>query len=246
MLPRFLATSIDPAHGTASLDPDESHHLTHVVRLGAGDEVAVFDGAGHEYRARVERTGRGGTELRILEELVPAAEPAVRLTLAQSLLKGDRMDAVVRDATMMGAAVVVPVVTEHTAASRRLLHEGRASERWRRVAVASAKQCRRAVIPAIGEGTTFGRCIAEDTSAVRLLLVEPMPVVEGHPLSVVHGARPLSATILVGPEGGWSSEEVGSAISAGWTPITIGRRTLRADAVAIVAIGILQYLWGDL
>ena len=246
MLPRFLATEIDPASGTAVLAGDEAHHLSHVMRLRAGDEIAVFDGRGREFRARIERVSRGGASLRLLDAIQPAAEPAVHLTLAQAVLKGEKMDNVVRDATMMGVSAVQPVVTEHTAVRRAASQDGKAQERWRRVAIASAKQCRRAVLPEIGAGVAFADWVAQDAAALRLLLAEPSADVQAHGLAALNGPRPASASLLVGPEGGWSATEVEMALRAGWTAITFGRRTLRADAVAIVAIGVLQYLWGDL
>jgi len=247
MLPRFLATDIDAAAGTASLAADESHHLTHVLRLRFGDEIAVFDGSGREFRARIERVSRDGVRLRLLDEITAAPEPAVRLTLAQAVLKGDRMDDVVRDATMMGAAAIEPIVTEHTTVRLKALEEGRPAERWRRIAVASAKQCRRAVLPIVGSGTAFSGWLAQDRAEVRLLLIEPGASIEGHAPTVIDGgARPSSATLMVGPEGGWSAAEIEDAVRAGYVPVTLGRRTLRADAVAIVAIGVLQFLWGDL
>jgi 16S rRNA (uracil1498-N3)-methyltransferase len=243
MLPRFLAESIDAAAGTARLPEDEARHLSHVLRLAAGDEVAVFDGAGREFRARVERVGKDGADLRLLEEFPAASEPAVRLTLAQAVIKGEKMDDVVRDATMMGVAAIEPLVTEHTVAHMRA---GRAPERWRRIAVASAKQCRRAVVPAIGPGSAFVDWLPQDRAGMRLLLVEPSAAVEGHPVSTLGSTRPASASLMVGPEGGWSVGEIEAAVRAGCVPITLGRRTLRADAVPIVAIGLLQFIWGDL
>ncbi len=246
MLPRFLAADLDAISSSATLSSEETHHLTSVMRLRFGDEIAVFDGNGREYRARIERVSREGTELRLLEELQPAAEPAVRLTLAQAVLKGDRMDEIVRDATMMGVAAIEPIVTAHTIARGAVL-EGRGSDRWRRIAIASAKQCRRAVLPIVGTGTAFLDFVVQDSSALRVLLVEPEAAAPGHPLSVLRGDnRPESATLAVGPEGGWSAEEIEAALRAGWVPITLGRRTLRADAVPIVAIAVLQALWGDL
>jgi 16S rRNA (uracil1498-N3)-methyltransferase len=243
-LPRFLASEIDPAGGLASLSIDETHHLTSVLRLRAGDEVAVFDGAGREFRARIERATRGGAELRLIEELQPAPEPAVRLTLAQAVLKGDAMDDVVRDATMMGVAAIEPLVSAHTIA-RGALRGGRGAERWRRIAIASAKQCRRAVVPAIGEGVAFDEWIAQDRSALRVMLVEPQAG-GGQPVSTLRDRRPESATIAVGPEGGWTAGEIETAVRAGWLPVTLGRRTLRADAMPIVAIAVVSTLWGEL
>src|SRR5215510_11160978 len=235
MLPRFLA-AIDPASGTARLPEDEARHLSQVMRLRVGDEIAVFDGAGREFRACVDRIARDGASARLIEEQAAAPEPAVRVTLAQAALKGEKMDDVVRDATMMGVAAIEPLVTAHTAAH---LKEGRAPDRWWRIAVASAKQCRRAVVPDIGEGMRFDQWIARDASAFRVLLVEPSAAVEGRPASSLAGARPPSATILIGPEGGWSAAEIDAAVAAGYIPVTLGQRTLRADAVPVVALSVL-------
>jgi 16S rRNA (uracil1498-N3)-methyltransferase len=243
MLPRFLATSVDVSASLARLEADEARHLAQVLRLAVGDEVVVFDGAGREFRARIERIARDGADVRLIEEVAAAPEPAVRLTLAQAVLKGEKMDDVVRDATMIGVSAIEPLVTDHTAAHMK---PGRAPERWRRIAIASAKQCRRAVVPAIGVGSAFADFLATDRASLRLLLVEPSASVEGHPPSTLAGDRPDSASLLVGPEGGWSAEEIQSAVAAGCIPITLGRRTLRADAVPIVAIGVLQFVWGDL
>ena len=253
MLPRFLG-AIDARSATARLGEDEARHLSQVLRLHPGDEVAVFDGAGREFRARVARVSRDGADLALLDVAAAAAEPAVRLTLGQSVLKGDKMDDVVRDATMMGVTAVEPLITAHTVAHMKA---GAAPERWRRIAIASAKQCRRAVLPLIGAGMGFDDWLARDTAEVKLILVEPAA------LSAVSGSgadkpgadwtqdaqlqtRPASASLLVGPEGGWSTDEIDRAVRAGYRPLTLGRRTLRADAVPVVAISVLQYLWRDL
>src|SRR5437016_5604908 len=115
MLPRFLG-AIDLASATARLAGDEARHLSQVLRLVAGDEVTVFDGGGREFRARVERVSRDAADLALLDESAAAAEPGVRLTLAQAVLKGDKMDDVVRDATMMGVAAIEPLIPAHTGA----------------------------------------------------------------------------------------------------------------------------------
>ncbi len=248
MLARFLG-AIDAVSATARLESDEARHLSQVLRLGPGDEVTVFDGAGREFRARVERVSRDGADLALLDQSIPLAEPAVRLTLAQGVLKGDKMDDVVRDATMMGVAAVEPIVTAHTIAHMK---PGAAPERWRRIAIASAKQCRRAVLPTIGVGLTLDAWIADDQAEVKLILVEP---VNADASGAQRGAAacsdlgttvPRSASLLVGPEGGWDAAEILRAVHAGYRPLTLGRRTLRSDAVPVVAVSVLQYMWGDL
>jgi len=249
MLPRFLG-AIDVACGTAHLADDEARHLSQVLRLRAGDDVTVFDGAGREFRARVERLSHDGADLALLGESIAVPEPRVHLTLVQAVLKGDKMDDVVRDATMMGVAAIAPLITAHTVAHMK---PGGAPERWRRIAVASAKQCRRAVLPSIGTGMTFDDWLARDGAEVRLILVEPAIGTEAAPVSNATAEyadlskrAPASASLLVGPEGGWSPEEIGLARRVGYSSLTLGRRTLRADAVPVVALSVLQYLWGDL
>lgn len=243
MPPRFFSAALDAAAGTARLSEEEARHLAQVLRLRAGDDVHVFDGAGHEFLARVERIHRDGAELRLIEPRPAAAEPRVALTLAQAALKGDKMDDVVRDATMMGAAAVEPLVTEHTVAHMK---PGRAPERWHRIAIASAKQCGRAVLPVIGRGRTLAEWLAADRAERRLILVEPNAASPGRSLESIASSPPASASLLVGPEGGWSPAEIETAIAAGYLPMTLGRRTFRADAVAIIAIAALQTLWNDL
>ena len=170
MLPRFLLSSVDLPNRTARLDAEEARHLSQVLRLGVGDEVAVFDGAGREFRAVVERVARDAADLRVVEEIAAAPEPAVRVTLAQAVLKGDKMDDVVRDATMMGVAAIVPLITEHTVAH---VKPGATPDRWRRIAIASAKQCRRAVVPVVHPAVRFADWLSTDHSAVKILLTEP-------------------------------------------------------------------------
>src|SRR5467141_1391123 len=113
-LSRFFAPSLDPGDETVTLPRDESVHLTRVMRLGVGDSVAVFDGRGHEFLARVVGFERRDVRVQLLSRVEAAKEPAVPITLAQSVLKGDKMDEVVRDAVMLGVAAIQPIVTART------------------------------------------------------------------------------------------------------------------------------------
>jgi 16S rRNA (uracil1498-N3)-methyltransferase len=249
MLPRFFVPDlpIDDPRGEIPLPPDEARHLTRVLRLGAGDAIAVFDGRGREFRARVAAAARQAVSVRLEEPIQPAPEPSVRLTLAQAVLKPDAMDDVVRDATMLGAARIDPIVSAHVAVSDRALSGGRAVERWRRVAVASAKQCRRAVVPDVGDPRPLDVWLAAESHELGLILVEPAAS-DGNEVSLrsLAGRRAASAAMLVGPEGGWSAAERDAAIAAGFLPVTLGRLTLRADAVPVVAIALTRFVLGDL
>ena len=152
MAARFYAPDLNPSQQVARLPADEAHHLVKVLRLAPGAIVGVFDGRGNEWRARVETAGRDGVEVSLLEP-VPAQRPAVDITLVQAVLKGEPMDDVVRDCTMVGVAALQPVLTARTTVKTSVTLA--APERWRRIALASAKQCGAARLPDIGEVMTL-------------------------------------------------------------------------------------------
>jgi 16S rRNA (uracil1498-N3)-methyltransferase len=238
-LPRFYAPAIDG--DLAELPPDEAHHLTRVLRLGEGDDVSVFDGRGSEWRARVERAGRGGVRVRLVERVTPAAEPRVALTLAQAVLKGDKMDAVVRDATMLGVTAIQPLVTRRTIARATAARAESARERWRRVAIASAKQCRRAVVPDILPAAAFETWVQGVENGIMLIEPDAPGASAGNP-----PREPVNqAVLIVGPEGGWEEVEVAAGRGAGCAALTLAALTLRAETAPIVAISVLRGRWGD-
>ena len=243
---RFFAP-FDPGDEIVTLPRDEAEHLTRVLRIGVGDMVAVFDGRGHECLARVTAATRRDVSLQVLSRLDPAAEPDVPITLVQAVLKGEKMDDVVRDAVMLGAAAIQPIVSAHAEVTVAALMRGARLDRWRRVALASVKQSRRAVVPEIRTPLTIETYLEDPPAALRLMLVEPGAPVPAEPLSALRGdAVPADAVVLVGPEGGWTDQECVAAREHGVRLVRLGHRTLRADAVAIAAISVLQFLWGDL
>jgi 16S rRNA (uracil1498-N3)-methyltransferase len=245
---RFYAPDLVSGGPSVELPRDEAEHLSRVLRLGVGDQVQVFDGRGREYRGRVELVERARARVAVEGPVTPAAEPSVPLTLVQAVPKGDGMDRIVRDAVMLGVVAIVPLVSDRTEADvRRLVASGRV-ERWQRIAVASVKQCSRAFVPAVRPPLALDACLRGVQSARRFLLAEPglFPTDAVTVRSLLADAAPISAALIVGPEGGWTDEEAALAGRAGCVPLTLGPRTLRADAAAAVAITALQCVWGDL
>lgn len=242
-LPRFYVPDLDPAGREARLSKEEANHLTRVMRLGLGDAVAVFDGRGHEFRARVIAASRGTVAVELVEPISAAPEPRVPITLVQAVLKGDKMDAVIRDATMMGVAAIEPIVT-----ARTISREQRAeNDRWMRVSIASAKQSRRAVVPSIALPRPFEDWLASSAHGLRLILVEPSAAeAETRSLHLLETDAAGSLALIVGPEGGWTPEERGRADEGGCLAVTLGALTLRADAVAVAALAIARFALRDL
>lgn len=245
MASRFYAPEATRPDLRVSLPREEAHQLRRVLRLGPGALVQLFDGRGHEFTGRVEQIDREAVTVRTLDELKPASEPRVQLTLAVALLKGRALDEVIRDATMLGAAVICPMTTARTHVTSPT--SDRVRRRWHAIAVSSAKQCRRAVVPEVREVTRFEDVVTNARSEARLLLVEPTHEAAHDSIAGLGGRQPpRSATLAVGPEGGWTDDEVRTAAGKQFVPLTLGTRTLRANAAPTAAIAVLQYIWGDL
>ncbi|HEY1403648.1 MAG TPA: 16S rRNA (uracil(1498)-N(3))-methyltransferase [Pyrinomonadaceae bacterium] len=245
-----------PDGATVVLAREETSHLLNVLRLKAGDEAFVFDGAGREYACIVVGEGGRRTETVTLEvrgEVEPQRpESPLDLRLAVALLKGEKFDLVVQKATELGAWRIVPVVTKRADVR---LREGRDAAtrvaRWQRLALEAAKQSGRARLPEVCAPVEFAALLADAEAAPgvdeerRLFFTER----GGRGLAETvreWRTRPAKLTALVGAEGGWDDEEIVRARDAGWLAVTFGGRVLRAETAAIVVTGLLQHLYGDL
>jgi 16S rRNA (uracil1498-N3)-methyltransferase len=241
---RFFAPHLDPGDQEVALPRDETDHLRRVLRLDVGDTVSVFDGRGHEFLARVVAAAAREARVQLLSRIEPPPEPDVRLTLVQAVLKGDKMDDVVRDAVMLGVSAIQPLVSRRTESTVAALLRGARVERWRRIALASTKQSRRAVVPEIRTPLSFEHCLGEPLAGVQLMLVEPSADAGVEPLSALkRDPVPNDAAVWIGPEGGWDERERIGGRDRGLRLLSLGPRTLRADAVAVAAISVLAFLW---
>jgi 16S rRNA (uracil1498-N3)-methyltransferase len=244
MVPRLYVPSLEPRDRTVSLPAGEAAHLRRVLRVKPGAAVRLFDGRGREVAARVASVDRSAVVADIGDPVAAAPEWGVHVTLAQAVLKGDKIDDVIRDAVMMGVAAVQPLLTARTDVPAAAFTHGRRLERWQRIAVSSTKQCGRAVVPPVLMPRALTDCLDAAQAEVSLMLVEPAAVAASSAVAWPPPDAPRSALVLVGPEGGWADEEVAHAVSAGCLPVSLGPRTLRADAAAIIALSVLHYIWG--
>lgn len=244
---RFYAPAMTRDARRVVLDGVESAHLSRVLRLRAGASVRAFDGKGTERHALVVSSHPTASELELLDEASTQVEPRVRVVLAVGLLKSDKFDAMLRDAVMLGASAVVPLLTERCDVPASAVAGGARLDRWHRVAVASAKQSGRAVVPLVGEPVRLETCLDLDRSPLRVLFAEPsVACAERLDRSSPGPTDATQALVLIGPEGGWTPDEVDLARARGCRIVSLGSRTLRADAAPLVGLAVLQFLWGDL
>jgi 16S rRNA (uracil1498-N3)-methyltransferase len=238
---RFYAPPSQITDARITLDEDEAHHLTRVLRLPVGARAFAFDGCGNEYDCRITELGKRSAALAILEPLPGQVESPLQLTLAQALLKNDKFDWVVQKITELGVTRLVPLVTEHCdirkadeRAEARLL-------RWRRIALEAVKQCGRRKLLEIAEPLSWSAYCAEETSDLKLILSER----GGQKLNTLTTAA-TSVCVAVASEGGWSEAELQTAERHGFTPIHLGQRILRAETAALTGAALLQHRFGDL
>lgn len=242
MVPRVFAPGARSTGALVELPEDEAAHLLRVLRLRDGALVQTFDGRGRAWRAAVERAASRSASVRLLEEIQPAPEAGVRIALAMAVLKGDKMDAVVRDAVMLGVTAIRPLLSARVEGAARTLSEARLA-RWQRIAVASVKQCGRAVVPEVRPPSTLTALLDEPAACPRVALMEPGSVARGCRITDV--PRSPEVELLIGPEGGWTRDEA-DRIATTCRIVTLGHQTLRADAVALVAMTALRVAWHDL
>ena len=213
----------------------ELRHLRS-LRLGPGARLRVFDEQGEEHEVRLERLGARVAEAVVLATHRAARESHLELVLAPALLKGAKMDLVVEKAVELGVSRIAPVVSCHTVGL------GARTERWRRVALAAAKQSGRTHVPPVDAPVPLPDFLRAPWQGLRLLAWEGE---RERPLALLPPAAP-SVLVLVGPEGGFADHEVEAARAHGFTTFTLAPRILRAETAAITATALCQHRWGDL
>jgi len=245
---RFYAPPSSFTETSVRLDADEAHHLTRVLRLGAGARVFVFDGEGAEYECEVARVDKREADLNLLRRLDDAVESPLRMTLAQALIKGDKFDWVIQKATELGVTRIVPLVTDHSDIKSNIRRAeeraGQRIERWRRISLEALKQCGRRSLVEICEPAPFDEFCGLAAQDARLIFSERGGESLAEVSTRLRGVNQLS--LCVASEGGWSERESRKATSCGFTPVSLGSRILRTETAAIAAVSLAQHLFGDL
>jgi len=221
---------------------EEFSHLAHVMRKREGDTLMVVDGRGNGYEAVISRIERRSAHCGISAKHTGYREPYRRVTLGAGVLKNpSKFDFLVEKATELGVVEVVPLKTERTIPSRSK------SERWRKLTLAAMKQCGRSLWPEVRELTALGVLLKEpDRYDLKLVAHERMPAGEAGKakdwLRGPGGKVPARRNILmlVGPEGGFSEDEIALCLGAGFEPVWLGERRLRTETAAIASLALLM------
>ena len=211
-----------------------------VLRFGGGEAITLFDGAGGEYCATIENISKRDATA-ILDRFDPVEREApIRITLVQALATADKMDLIVQKAVELGVTAIAPIATargtlklEGERAEKRVLH-------WQAIAVAACEQCGRNRVPRVHAVQTLDQWLTSVPGPSVLL----HPLAEKSFMGGVDATKPV--VLLIGPEGGFTSEEITRAVAHGVIPAKFGPRTLRTETAALAAIAALGACFGDL
>ncbi|HDZ88363.1 MAG TPA: 16S rRNA (uracil(1498)-N(3))-methyltransferase [Nitrospirae bacterium] len=238
---RLFIERISASKGIIILDRENSHYVRNVLRFSRGDKLTVFNGTGREYVCTVFSLTENVT-LSIADVVESHIKPLKEIILLQGLLKGRKMDIVVRKATEIGVGSIVPVVTE-----RSRIRSTSKVLRWRKIAMEASRQCRRTDVPNVSHpidaDDLFTDFLSRYPDALKVVFYENGKTPVGDFRKQIREAK--TVIILVGPEGGLSDGEVETLAGAGFKVAGLGDFILRAETASLISAGIIQYISGQ-
>jgi 16S rRNA (uracil1498-N3)-methyltransferase len=232
-------------NGMLKIEGDEVKHIRKVLRLKTGDGILVFDGLGKELEGTIIEERLSSIVIRIQNIFSSERDSPLEVTLAQSLLKGEKMDYLIQKATELGVKEIIPFFSSRSVPFLEKSRKLKRHHRWEKIAVEASKQCGRGVVPKIEFLQDYSDMLQmASTEDLRLILWER----DGVKLKEVFERSKEKRKIffIIGPEGGFNQLEVDETKKAGFTPVTLGRRILRAETASLCFLSILQYELGDI
>ncbi|WP_024972141.1 16S rRNA (uracil(1498)-N(3))-methyltransferase [Ralstonia pickettii] len=246
-LPRFFVDTPLAPNTTVTLDESVTRHI-HVLRLAAGDDICLFDGSGYEFRARLDAINKRDATASLVDATQPDTEARYAITLAQGIAGGDKMDWLIEKAVELGVNAVAPLQTERGVVRLSGERAVKRVQHWQALVQAACEQCGRARVPVVAPVATLREWLAtaKSTDAPRVLL-SPRGAQSLTQWAVQSRTRIEGSGIvlLIGPEGGLSPDEEALAEAAGFLPLTLGRRILRTESAALVAVSALHAVLGE-
>jgi 16S rRNA (uracil1498-N3)-methyltransferase len=243
-MPTFFVASEAIVPPTVRITGPLLQHLRASLRLQPGELLTVTDERGTRYRAEIAEVSRGTLIGRILDTASAPPKTSPSIVLAQSLLKGEKMDWLIQKATELGVDRIAPVLATHSVVRPRAGRIEHQLARWQRIALEAAQQSERWSVPVIDEPATVSQVLSTSkTAALKILLAERS---DGASLNTLPLHNAGDVWLLIGPEGGWEKEEFRQMREQGFVGVTLGPRILRAETAAIVALTVLQSRLGEL
>jgi 16S rRNA (uracil1498-N3)-methyltransferase len=219
-----------------------AYHVARVLRMREGAPITVFDGSGGEFRAEITHVDGDAVSVKLGERTPGTPESPLRITLVQGISRSERMDWTLQKATELGVAAIAPVLTARSVVRLDEKQAAKKQAHWGGIVIGACEQCGRTRIPTVSTPMTLRNYFTSvKKEGLRLVLSPSAP---GSLAGLA--SLPTRVELLIGPEGGLDDDELTAARGAGFVPVRLGPRVLRTETAAVVALSVLQALWGDL
>jgi 16S rRNA (uracil1498-N3)-methyltransferase len=238
-MPRFYVPADQIQGGQVTITGSDINHIKNVLRLKIGDQFEVFDSTQKAYLCELQEFNRGFILGKVISELKKNTEPKIKVTLAQCLLKGKKMDFVIQKAVELGVNQIIPVISERSVPDIKEKKDKKLSH-WQAISKEAAEQCGRTLVPDISSLLNFEELLKLGKN-YKLALIPWELETKSSLKQILTTYRPNHLLIVVGPEGGFSNEEAGSAKQAGFVAVSLGKRILRAETAAISTLANIYY-----
>lgn len=239
-MPRFPIEREDISKNKVTIAGSDFKHITKVLRLNVGDKISLFDNNSNEYTGEIIEVNSKNLVIKILDSWKAQTESALQIDLYQSVIKPNKMDLIVQKATELGVTNIFPVNSERT-------QKGLQSkiQRLNKISIESSKQCRRSKPPHVHKQSNLGTTLGNDSYDLKLILYENSE--DSFREYISNNNKDLEKiSVLIGPEGGFTENEVNLAEKNGYISLSLGKRILRAETAAITIISLIQFKFGDL
>lgn len=237
-MPKFFTEKKYISDETALITGENVKHISKVLRKKEGDILTLCDGEGMDYAVRIESIAKESITCSILNAYRCEAEAPVFITLYQGMPKGDKTEQVIQKCTELGVSEIVPVETEFSVAR---IKKDNKTERYNKIALSAAKQCGRGIVPKVMPPLKFKEAAEQAAASGALNLIPYEREEETSVKKALSGFKGKYINIFIGPEGGFSENEIELAKECGFIPITLGKRILRCETAGMVTIAILLY-----
>lgn len=243
----FFVESSTLQQPAVAIKGSEARHIKNVLRLKAGDRIRLFDGEGFEYEAIIRRLVANRIEIKVIRKFAATKESPLQIVVAQALLRQRKMDRLLRHLCELGIMQWVPFTCERSVPRTGAQHLAARMERWKKIVKESCKQCQRAKLPEIIKTLTYEEVLATaGFGDLKIVFWENEATGLNSLIALSAQPEPQKILLILGPEGGFTDEEIATAKTAGCVIAGLGPRILRAETAAIAACTLIQYLFGDM
>ncbi|MBI5584335.1 MAG: 16S rRNA (uracil(1498)-N(3))-methyltransferase [Deltaproteobacteria bacterium] len=227
------------------LEGDEARHILKVLRLGAGDPVVLFDGTGWEGLARIARVEGGKIYLSIREQRFLPKDSLLKIRLAVPLIRPQPLEWILQKGTELGVFAFIPYYSTYSGPKAFRQDGGEKRSRWERIIAAAGKQCGRNRLPILENPVSLDRVLESEGTGLRII---PYEEETAYTFRNLADNTPKVEEVLacIGPEGGFSPDEIKQAREKKFLPLSLGPRVLRSETAALALVTLLQFTWGDL